>query len=115
MIILKKGGIIIDTPGMRELQILELKLVLMRPLTDINNLAANCRFRDCTHTIEPGCSVLEALEKWEIDRKHYDNYLKLRKESEYNKMTYLKKEEKIKNFGKSYKEAKKNSIKKIII
>ena len=108
LIVLKKRGIIIDTPGIRELANIGAGAGIDETFIDINNLADNCRFNDCTHTIEPGCSVLEALKDGKIDRKHYDNYLKLRKESEYNEMTYLKKRRKGKDFGKFHKDAKKN-------
>lgn len=108
LILLKNSGIIIDTPGIRELANIGAGTSIDETFIDINNLAGNCRFNDCTHTIEPGCSVIEALKNGEIDRKHYNNYLKLRKESEYNEMTYLEKRRKAKNFGKFYKEAKKN-------
>ncbi len=112
LVILKKGGIIIDTPGIRELANIGAGAGIDETFIDINNLADSCRFNDCTHKIEPGCSVLKALKNREIDRKHYDNYLKLRKESEYNEMTYLEKRRKGKAFGKFYKEAKKNFRKK---
>lgn len=112
LIILKNGGMIIDTPGLRELANIGAGTGIDETFIDINNLADNCRFNDCTHTIEPGCSVLEALNNREIDRKHYDNYLKLRKESEYNEMTYREKRRKDKDFGKFLKEAKKNFRKK---
>ena len=108
LIVLKNGGIIIDTPGIRELSNIGAGTGIDETFIDINNLAGNCRFSDCTHTIEPGCSVMEALKNGEIDRKYYNNYLKLRKESEYNEMTYLEKRRKSKDFGKFYKEAKKN-------
>jgi ribosome biogenesis GTPase / thiamine phosphate phosphatase len=112
LIVLKNGGIIIDTPGLRELANIGAGAGIDETFIDINDLADNCRFNDCTHTIEPGCSVLEALGNREIDKKHYDNYLKLRKESEYNEMTYREKRIKDKDFGKFLKEAKKNFRKK---
>ena len=108
LIILKKGGIIIDTPGIRELANIGAVNGIDETFFNISNLAGNCRFNDCSHTIEPGCFVLEALKNGEIDRKHYDSYLKLRKESEYNEMTYLEKRRKAKDFGKFIKEAKKD-------
>ena len=108
LIVLKNGGIIIDTPGIRELANIGAGSGIDETFFDISNLAGNCHFNDCSHAIEPGCSVLEALKNGEIDRKHYDSYLKLRKESEYNEMTYLKKRRKAKDFGKFIKEAKKN-------
>jgi len=112
LIVLKKGGIIIDTPGIRELANIGAGTGIDETFNDINDLADNCRFNDCTHTMEPGCSVLKAIKNREIDKKHYDNYLKLRKESEYNEMTYLEKRKKAKDFGKFYKEARKNFRKK---
>jgi ribosome biogenesis GTPase / thiamine phosphate phosphatase len=108
LIVLKEGGIIIDTPGMRELANIGARSGIDETFNDIYKLSGNCRYSDCTHTVEPGCSVTGALKNGEIDQKHYDNYLKLKKESEYNEMTYLEKRRKAKDFGKFIKEAKKN-------
>ena len=63
LIILEQGGMIIDTPGMRELGNIGVDSGLQETFKDIVDLSRKCRFKDCTHTNEPGCSVLEAVEK----------------------------------------------------
>ena len=103
--ILEHGGLIIDTPGMRELANIGVNTGIDETFADINTLVEDCHFKDCTHTNEPGCSVLEAIEKGEICEERYQSYLKLRKESEYYNMSYLDKRKKGKKFGKMCKEA----------
>ena len=75
------GGVVIDTPGMREFGTESVDL--SKSFYDIELLAEGCRFADCTHTSEPGCAVLAALEGCEIDRRRYDSFIKLRNESSY--------------------------------
>lgn len=112
LIILEQGGLIIDTPGMRELGNIGAQAGIDETFKDIINLAQNCRFKNCTHQKEPGCSVIKAVEEGKLSVKRYQNYFKLRKESEYYEMSYLEKREKDKKFGKIYKEAKKYIMKK---
>ena len=107
LMILDQGGLIIDTPGMRELGNIGVNTGLNETFKDIAMLSQKCRFKNCTHINEPGCSVLEAVEKGEIRAKRYQNYLRIRKESEYYEMSYLEKRKKDKKFGKFIKEAKK--------
>lgn len=83
LIILPSGGVIIDTPGMRELQMWEGGDGLGETFSDIENLISECKFSDCTHSSEPGCAVNEALENGELDEGRYRNYLKLKKEIRY--------------------------------
>ncbi|MDD3521301.1 MAG: ribosome small subunit-dependent GTPase A, partial [Actinomycetota bacterium] len=113
LIILENGGLLIDTPGMRELANIDAHTGLSDTFGDISVLASNCKFRDCTHTTEPGCAVLEAVNNGKLDRKHFQNFLKLRKEIEYNEMTYRDKRKKDRATGKLYKnilkEVKKNT------
>jgi len=106
--ILEQGGLIIDTPGMRELGNIGVNTGLNETFIDIITLTQKCRFKNCTHINESGCSVLEAVEKGELSAERYQNYLRIRKESEYNEMSYLEKRKKDKKFGKFIKEAKKN-------
>lgn len=113
LIILEYGGMIIDTPGMRELGNIEIGAGLNETFSLITNLAQNCRFKDCTHIEEPGCSVIEAVRKGELSAKRYRNYLKIRKESEYYETSYLERRKKDKKFGKICKEAKEIYKKKI--
>jgi len=82
MILLPQGGVVIDTPGMRELGVDAVDL--SRSFADIDALAGRCRFRDCTHTAEPGCAVLRALETGELDARRLASYRKLKKEARYD-------------------------------
>ncbi|MFC2093824.1 ribosome small subunit-dependent GTPase A, partial [Bacteroidota bacterium] len=107
LILLEQGGLIIDTPGMRELGNIEISEGMKEIFSDIIALTQDCHFNDCTHMNEPGCKVLEALEKGELDSKRYKSYLKLLRESEYNRMSYLKKRIKDREFGKMVKEVMK--------
>ncbi len=87
LIILEDGGMVIDTPGMRELQVWGDKGDeddgLKQVFDDIEELAENCRFRDCRHEREPGCAVQEALEKQILSQERFQSYLKLKKEFAY--------------------------------
>jgi ribosome biogenesis GTPase len=80
LIVLPTGGILIDTPGMRELQLWNGSGNLSGTFEDVEELASRCRFRDCRHDGEPGCAVREALEQGQLDPARYENYLKLQKE-----------------------------------
>lgn len=83
LILLPGGGILIDTPGMRELQLWEKEESLSHSFHDIEALAALCKFRDCRHHGEPGCAIQAALEEGTLDQSRFDNYLKLQKELAY--------------------------------
>ncbi len=79
------GGIIIDTPGMREIQIMDVDDSLDRTFSDVEELTKMCRFTDCQHDTEPGCAVKKALKSGELDESRWDNYLKMKKEVAYFK------------------------------
>ncbi|MEA5626811.1 ribosome small subunit-dependent GTPase A [Nostoc sp. UHCC 0251] len=83
LILLPTGGLIIDTPGMREIQIWAGDESLQGTFADIETLAAECRFRNCQHNNEPGCAVQEALLKGELDYSRFLSYQKLQKELNY--------------------------------
>jgi ribosome biogenesis GTPase / thiamine phosphate phosphatase len=108
LIILEGGALVIDNPGMREFGILGAGSGIGGSFSDIIALAADCRYRNCSHTTEPGCAVINALEAGEIGREHYDNYLKLRDESEFYQMSYAEKRAKDRDFGRYIKSAKKD-------
>jgi ribosome biogenesis GTPase len=74
------GGMIIDTPGMRELQLWASEDDVEQSFTDIELLAGRCRFTDCTHTTEPGCAVLAAVDDGSLDEERYQSYMKLQRE-----------------------------------
>jgi ribosome biogenesis GTPase / thiamine phosphate phosphatase len=83
MILLPSGGLMLDTPGMRELQLWAASDGLSETFDDIESLAGGCYFSDCTHQAEPRCAVRESLEAGALDSARYDNYVKLRKELDY--------------------------------
>lgn len=83
LILLPSGGILIDTPGMRELQLWDAEEGLDSTFSDIEDLAAQCRFSDCTHIQEKGCAVLAALDEGSLDESRYASYLKLQRELDY--------------------------------
>ena len=77
---LPDGGAMIDTPGMRELQMWTNERSLNESFGDILDLGQRCRFNDCTHLAEPGCMIQSALEDGELNTARYENYLKLKDE-----------------------------------
>lgn len=78
------GALIIDTPGMREFQLWDAADDgLDTTFSDVQELAAACRFDDCSHGCEPGCAVREALENGTLDLHRWESYQKLRRESAY--------------------------------
>lgn len=83
MVLLPQGGVLLDTPGMRELGIVNAEEGLGDAFSDISEIAANCRFNDCKHHREPGCAVKRALADGTLDPMRYENYLKLKKEAKY--------------------------------
>ncbi|MFT3781238.1 MAG: ribosome small subunit-dependent GTPase A [Nibricoccus sp.] len=100
LLVLPSGALVIDNPGMREFGVMGDESALSSGFGDIGEFASRCRFGDCTHTNEPGCAVLEALENGEIDREHYDHFLKLRKETAFHQMSYVERRKKDRAFGK---------------
>lgn len=80
LIVLDRGGIVIDTPGLRELQPWENDEAVNVIFADISALAASCRFRDCRHDTEPGCGVKAGIETGDLDPSRYEAYLKLVRE-----------------------------------
>ncbi|MDZ8054454.1 MAG: ribosome small subunit-dependent GTPase A [Aulosira sp. ZfuVER01] len=84
LILLPTGGLIIDTPGMREIQIWAGDAGLQETFADIETLAQQCRFRDCQHHKEPGCAVQQALAEELLDYSRFLSYQKLQKELDYS-------------------------------
>lgn len=71
---LPEGGAVIDTPGMRAIGVLGAELGLTLTFTEITELAADCRYRDCTHTHEPGCKVIEAVSTGVLTERRLESY-----------------------------------------
>ena len=80
MILLPQGGIIIDTPGMRELQLWHGEEGIHGAFDDIDSLAQHCFYKDCQHRNEPRCAVKTALKDRTLDHGRYENYKKLLRE-----------------------------------
>jgi len=82
LIVLPGGGLLIDTPGMRELQLWVADHGLEEAFDDVTSLFAECRFNDCRHESEPGCAVLAALADGSLTRERWEAYGKLQRELE---------------------------------
>ena len=108
LIVLDKGMIFIDTPGMRELGLLGASDGINKGFEDIIELSMACRYADCSHTQESDCAVLTAIAQGDLSEERYSNYMKLRKESEHYEMSYLEKRKKDRAFGRFVKTVKKN-------
>lgn len=83
LILLPQGGLVLDTPGMRELQLWDGQEGMPRAFDEIEELASRCYFRNCQHQDEPRCAVREALEVGALDPARYRNYDKLQRELHY--------------------------------
>ncbi len=83
LIVLPQGGCLIDTPGMRELHLWHAEEGLQETFQDIEELAKQCHFSDCTHTREKRCAVLAALASGELEKARHESYLKLQGELEF--------------------------------
>jgi ribosome biogenesis GTPase / thiamine phosphate phosphatase len=105
MYFLENGGILIDNPGTREVGIAGSDKGLENVFDEISLLSRNCRYSDCSHTNEPDCAVLKAVNGQLLDEDKYNNYIKLKKEADFFKMTELEKREKDRKFGKFVKKA----------
>jgi ribosome biogenesis GTPase len=83
LLVLPRGGLIIDTPGLRRVSLATGGEGLESVFTDIEELAAQCRFDDCAHRSEPGCAVVEAVETGELPQRRLDSWFKLNREAEW--------------------------------
>lgn len=110
LIMLPNGAMIIDTPGMRELGMWNSDEGIDKTFQDVEKYLGMCKFSDCTHTNEPGCKIIEAIDNGELSQERYDQYIKLKNEVKYNldSESYLRdKKEKFKNISKINKSNKK--------
>ena len=80
LVVLPSGGLLLDTPGLRELQLWAGEESLDRTFEDVVGLAERCRFRDCRHEHEPGCAVLAAVDAGTLSPERLDSYRKLQRE-----------------------------------
>ena len=108
MVLMNNSGVLIDTPGVREFGLAVDDVDSLAELLDITDYAKSCRFRDCGHTDEPGCAVLEAVNDGVLDQKVYDSYLKLQREAWHFSASVYEKRKKEKSFTKLVEEVKKH-------
>ncbi|OBT09496.1 ribosome small subunit-dependent GTPase A [Vibrio sp. UCD-FRSSP16_10] len=97
------GGILLDTPGMRELQLANVAQGISETFSDIEELASQCRFFDCSHQNEPNCAVQKALQSGELEERRLNNYLKLQKEQARNSASLAERRSQGKQLGKMYR------------
>lgn len=102
---------VLDTPGMRELQLADVETGLAHLFSDIEALSAHCRFKDCEHIGEPGCAILAAVETGEIDDVRIGRWRKLVAEERHNTSSLAQRRSKDKAFGKTIREIKKHNRK----
>lgn len=100
LILLANGSILIDNPGMREVGILDSATGVDATFDMLLQYAQNCRFKDCTHTNEAGCAILQAVENGDLDPNAHENYLKLEREREHFEMTLAEKRKRDREFAK---------------
>ena len=103
LIVLEQGGIIIDTPGMREVGLADMAEGLSLTFDQIAALAKSCKYKDCTHVHENGCAVKEAVEAGKIDQEMYSNYLKLEREQDHYTASKAERRKRDRKLGKMYK------------
>jgi ribosome biogenesis GTPase len=99
------GGWLLDTPGMRELQLTDLQSGIDEVFSDISDLVGTCRFNDCQHETEPGCAVRAAVEDGEIDPDRLKRWKKLVAEDTHNSATLAERHAKDRSFGKMVRNA----------
>ncbi|MEP3431344.1 MAG: ribosome small subunit-dependent GTPase A [Roseibium sp.] len=105
------GCVVLDTPGMRELQLTDAASGIGDVFADLQDLATRCRFKDCRHEAEPGCAVQKALETNEIDAARVNRWRKLMAEEAFNSATLAERRSKDKAFGKMIRRTKKQKLK----
>jgi ribosome biogenesis GTPase len=97
------GPVVLDTPGMRELQLADVSAGLSTLFADIEELATTCKFRDCAHETEPGCAVRAAIEAGDLDPERLMRWRKLAAEEELNAATVHEKRDKARATAKMYR------------
>ena len=113
LILLPDGGAVIDTPGLREIQVWGEERALYDAFDEIGRMADGCRFSDCQHGSEPGCIVREAIRDGIIDETRFQSYQKLKRELKYlaarrDDRTRLEEKERWKKISQWAKQLKKH-------
>ncbi|WP_343565714.1 ribosome small subunit-dependent GTPase A [Sphingobacterium sp.] len=106
MILMKDGGVLIDTPGVREFGLASDNSETLSEIFELADFAESCRFENCQHVNEPGCAVVEAVNNGLLEPEVYNSYLKLRKESWYFSTSEHEKRKRDKSFARILEEVK---------
>lgn len=101
--LMPQGGLLLDTPGMRELQLAGCDEGVNATFSDIASLSETCRFADCQHVSEPGCAVQNAISKGFLEQRRLTSFQKLLREQAFNNATLAQKRARDKVFGKLIK------------
>ncbi len=104
LVALPSGALVIDTPGLRELGMTDMREGVDETFQDLAELAEACHFRDCTHTSETGCAVMAAVEAGTLDRGRYESFLRLEREAAHYERDYVERRRRDKAFGKMARE-----------
>ncbi len=100
---LPTGGVLIDTPGMRELQLQDCEDGISDLFVDVFEIANKCRFNDCRHDGDVGCAIAAALQSGELDERRVTNFKKLLAEEAHNARSLAERRERERGFGRMYK------------
>jgi ribosome biogenesis GTPase len=109
---LPQGGVILDSPGMREFQLADAEEGVGALFEDIEQLGEQCRFNDCGHDTEPGCAVRAAIDSGALDERRLASYFKLLREEQFTRATVAERHARSREFGKRVKAAMGSSHKK---
>lgn len=101
------GCLVLDTPGIRELQLTDAASGIDDLFADLHDLSTQCRFNDCLHRSEPGCAVLRAIEQGDITEARLGRWRKLKAEDAFNSANLAERRTKDKAFGKMVRHVKK--------
>ena len=101
--LLPSGGVLVDNPGVRELQLPACEDGLTDLFEDIVSIAANCRFSNCRHEADAGCAVVAAIQSGSLDRRRYASFRKLNAEQAHNSRSLAERHERDRRMGRMYK------------
>ena len=110
--VLPQGGLLLDSPGMRELQIADVGSSVSVLFDDVEELFTHCRFSDCAHGQEPGCAVRAAIEVGDLDERRYESYQKLKREERYAVETIAERHARSRGWAKVIRHSQAQSPKK---
>jgi ribosome biogenesis GTPase len=101
--LMASGGLLLDTPGMREIQLADCETGVEETFAEITELARSCRFADCRHQDEPGCRVQQAIADGTLDERRLNSYRKLLREQAFNEATLEERRSRDRKLGRFYR------------